>query len=647
MSGILGLLHLDGGEIHRRDLAPMASFLEKRGPEGTHLWARGPVGLGHTRLATTPEALNEFLPLAHQPSGCAITADLRLDNRDELLSALGLRRQDPDTGDAGLVLHAYLRWGIRCVEHFRGDFAFAIWDPRRHQLFCARDHLGMKPFNYHHGPGKVFAFASSPVAVVAHEGVPYAVNMSRVADALLPELEGVDTTSTFFEDVYRLPPAHALLVSPDGLRTWRYWALDPDVELYLDEEESIEAFLDAFTKAVDARLRTVGPRVSMLSGGMDSNSIVAIAKELLAGRGEPPLVTVSAISNDPRCVESNAIRTVIAQGGIDAHTIAVENLSDVMPQLIELTATQEEPFDQHMTMIRAVYLKARMSGAVSVLDGAAGDTVLAEGAVIERLLRSGHLWTAATTAYGFQRFWRRPHHGATALTKATTRVMAPEGIVLKGRSRLLRHRVDQCIRESLIDPDLAEFARVHDRLMTLGETSLTPSMRATSSVQRALSIGHPFLVVGRERYERTASATGAEPRDPFMDLRVIHCALRLPDHVLTQGGWPKALLRRSMRGTVPDAVRWRVDKEHLGWSFTRRRVAADAAGLDQSRARARARMSGIVRSAKLDLLVRPHPSTTDDDWFDDLGTVDSLLRWSEGFSSRPRRASAPDKDLVS
>ena len=126
MSGIFGLVNQDGAPANVRGLQLMAEILGRRGPEGTRMWHDGVVGMGHTLLATTPEALHERLPLEHGGSGCVITADARLDNRDDLLAALGLREQVGTIGDGEIILLAYLAWDTSCVERLLGDFAFAI-----------------------------------------------------------------------------------------------------------------------------------------------------------------------------------------------------------------------------------------------------------------------------------------------------------------------------------------------------------------------------------------------------------------------------------------------------------------------------------------------------------------------------------------
>ena len=155
MSGICGIVSLDGSTPDPAEIQAIAASLERRGPDGTHCWNGGPIALGHTLLATTPEALTEVLPLTDPQTGCTITADVRLDNREELIASLGMASETRTIGDGELILRAYLHWGEACPEQLLGDFAFAIWDPRSNQLFCARDHMGMRPLIYHHAPGTV------------------------------------------------------------------------------------------------------------------------------------------------------------------------------------------------------------------------------------------------------------------------------------------------------------------------------------------------------------------------------------------------------------------------------------------------------------------------------------------------------------
>src|SRR4029079_19246480 len=168
---------------------------------------------------------------------------------------------------------AYLRWSDACLDHLLGDFAFAIWDPRADRLFCARDHFGMRQLTYYHEPGKFLAFATEVPAVLALDETPKRINEGRIAD-FLERLQGIDQTSTFYEEIFRLPPAHCLTLDSAGLRITRYWTLRPGPQLNLASPEAYaQAFLEVFTEAVRCRLRSAGAVGSTLSGGVDSGSI--------------------------------------------------------------------------------------------------------------------------------------------------------------------------------------------------------------------------------------------------------------------------------------------------------------------------------------------------------------------------------------
>lgn len=574
MSGILGLVRLDGAPVTRFDVENMASLLVRRGPERTGLWHRGSAGLGHTLLATTPEAVHERLPLEHAPSGCVITADVRLDNREELFAALDLRGRAAEIGDTELVLAAYLAWGNACAGRLLGDFAFAIWDPREHCLFCARDPFGMKPFYYYHGPGRLFGFASEPKSILVLPDVPYRINEGRVADFLIPHLEGIDHHSTFFEDVFRLPPAHTLTVAHKGVRRQRYWTLKPGPELQLrSDEEYAEALLEVFTEAIRCRLRTAGHVGSMLSGGMDSGSIAAVAGARLAEAGRPALVTVSATSSHARdCTESRAIEAAIRMPGLSPETVSHEAIDRFDPELREAGWNLDEPFDNQSILVRVMYLAARARGVNLLLDGASGDVVLADGTFVARLIRSGRLRAAWREVLGQSRFYGQPHTPARLLAPALRTAVVPNA------ARRLRRcasgvlpsalQIRTPLRHSIIAPEFARRIALADRLQTAAR-NWPADLPASLSAERADGMMHPYVAVARERYDRVASSAAIEPRDPFLDRRLVAFCLALPGDQRLRNGWPKAILRRATAGRLPDEVRWRRGKEHLGWAFTR------------------------------------------------------------------------------
>ena len=214
MSGIGAVWRLDGAPLDPITLDGISECLAPRLADAAGTWLGGPVGLVHRALHTTPESLQEKQPLFDDEAEVAAAVDARLDNRDELIPALGLgHRVAHGIGDGELVLRAWIRWGEECPTRLLGDFAFALWYARRRLLFCARDPAGVRPLYYHLGPRTV-AVASAPGAVLAAPGVPRRVDEVRIGAFLVPGLES--RTATFHGDVLRLAPGHGLAVTPAG-----------------------------------------------------------------------------------------------------------------------------------------------------------------------------------------------------------------------------------------------------------------------------------------------------------------------------------------------------------------------------------------------------------------------------------------------
>ena len=281
MSGIVGIYHRDGAPIERGLLGALVNFLSFRGPDSNECWMDGSVGLGHTMLQTTYESLNERQPVSLD-GRFWITADARLDARAELLQELKRSGHEahPGAPDSELILRAYATWGQACVDHLRGDFSFGIWDASNKRLFCARDHFGIKPF-YYVQRGDIFLFSNTLNCLRMHPLVSGELNDAAIGDFLLFGLN-YDNATTSFRNILRLPPAHCLSVSTNGLGIKRYWKPPMDERIrYSKPEEYVENFQSLLQAAVGDRLRT--DRVGiLLSGGLDSSSVAAVAKEVSA-----------------------------------------------------------------------------------------------------------------------------------------------------------------------------------------------------------------------------------------------------------------------------------------------------------------------------------------------------------------------------
>lgn len=570
MSGITGFIALDGAPADVARISAMLETLRHRGPDRQQAWIGGHAAFGHALLATTPEALAEAQPWVHPQTGCVVVCDSRLDNRPHLLKALAIEA-DPDTiGDGALLHAAWQRWGRDCADRLRGDFAFAIWDPRRQRLFCARDPMGVRPLYLHHAPGKRIVFASSADAVLAHDDIDRSLDEGRIADALIGETEGIDATCTFFKNVQRLPPAHTLEWQDGRLHLFKYWHPLQDMPsgLPVNDAEWIEAQREQLEQAVRLRLRSNGRVGSMLSGGLDSSSVVALACRLQDQQGAPPFPAFSAINaQDPACAETAAIRVVLAATRSEGHLVDLGDIDTFAPVLLDWWQRLGEPFDGTMPLAASVFHAASRQGVRSLMDGVPADNFFTVAGYDHALVRRGH-WRAAwqvkrdyIAAFQAQ---RRP--GLRALLRLPAGLL-PQALLDVRLARQYRRDADALARDSLIDPSFAKRIDLAGRFRRYRQNMADHALlSADARVQSSLGVA--YITAGIERYSRVASHFGIEPRPPFTDRDLIAFQAHVPWHLRLQDGRPKWILRQAMRDLLPPEVAWRTGKEHLGGQFS-------------------------------------------------------------------------------
>jgi len=304
----------------------------------------------------------------------------------------------------------------------------------------------------------------------------------------------------------------------------------------------------------------------MLSGGLDSNSIAAVAATQLAEASQGPLPTLSAISSNENCSESEAIKLAIRSPLFLPVLVRHDKFMDDPAEALRMTQNCAEPFDAYSVLHRAVYGAARDRGMKVVFDGAGADLILTAGNRVSSLLRQGNVSGAVREACLESQFWGQVWQARGIFFRAAWSVVAPAW-VRRARSRLVWWIADHRMRLGRCSVS-REFARAVD----LGHRrnyvrSHLWKGRPTGAAYRAHTIGQADLVVARERYDRVASAFGIEPRDPFMDIRLITFILSLPSEHLQTDGWPKTILRRAMNTKVPAEIAWRRGKPHVGWIF--------------------------------------------------------------------------------
>jgi len=557
MSAIVGILRRDGAPLERADVVRMAEPLTAWGPDASGYWSAGSVAMGQRTLATTPEAAGYTPPTRDRDGALTLVADARIDNREELIAALGTA---PGVSDDELILAAYERWGRDCPERLLGDFAFAIWDGRSETLFCARDHMGVRPM-YYYLSERLFAFGTQIKALLRLPEVPRRLNEEMLADylALLPP----DKTSTFYTDIERLPPGYVLEATRDRVTRRSYWSLDARRELRLGSDaEYAEAFRELFTETVRCRLRGSTPVAALLSGGLDSSSIVCTARELL-DEGER-LITLSATfpsfrSPDTPVDERRYIDLVVAGGGVEANYLP----ADAASPLFEFLWRGEEPIPAAaMYMDWTIFAAAKERGVRVLLSGNDGDSVVGYGhAYLAELAWRGRWKTLLDELYALSRRYGAGRRDLIRHWVLST--LVPDGVAAAW-TRFRDNGGPIYDPRSLISADFADRTGVRQRAR---EAQREDRPTRTEREAHLRAVESSLLTLLLELFARGAGQFSIEPRYPFFDRRLVEFCLALPGDQKLHRGWDRTVMRRAMEGRLPEEIQWRREKQNLTSNF--------------------------------------------------------------------------------
>ncbi|OGR90237.1 MAG: asparagine synthase (glutamine-hydrolyzing) [Elusimicrobia bacterium RIFCSPLOWO2_01_FULL_59_12] len=281
MCGIAGIYQQNEEPVALDLLKRMTDSIAHRGPDGEGHSIQGPVGLGHRRLAIIDLSPAGRQPMADKTGHRVVTYNGEIYNFQELrkeLEALGHTFRSRT--DTEVLLYAYQQWGDSCVDHFNGMFAFAVLDQTQKKLFLARDRYGVKPLYWYFKEG-LFLFASEIKAILQHPAVRRAVHLPALNEYFT--FQNIFSDLTLFEGIHLLPPASTLTLplrknsAPEVKRYWDYQFQPAS----WSEKECEDRLYELFVNAVKRQLVSDVPIGSYLSGGMDSGSIVAVARQHL------------------------------------------------------------------------------------------------------------------------------------------------------------------------------------------------------------------------------------------------------------------------------------------------------------------------------------------------------------------------------
>ena len=545
MSAIGGTWNLDGAPVDTSFMDAMMSDVSHRGPDGRSTWSNGSVTLAHCLLITTPEAANVRQPMTMGSS--VIAFDGRLDNRKELIDQL--QPGNKDCGDSELALRAYERWGEQMPAHLIGDFAFALWDEAKEQWLCARDHTGIKIL-YYFFDGHTFIFGSEIKQLLRSPRVPRSLDVAQLS--LFLSLKVGDGEHTFFNSVKRVPAGHSLLVRRSGITSRAYWELDPTRTVQLaSREEYAERYREIFQEAVRCRLRSVGPVGCMLSGGVDSPSVYANAKQILQS-GDTSGSDLHSFSwvfpNMPVMDESKRIHQVIGETTPQNHFINGEDYWGMKPIPGHHVALDEPYTAPYEALLRATFDEARSEGVRVLLTGQGGEMATVGIDYLLDLLTRFH-WLEYRKTLSNQ-----PKRIKRIVFRRCMKQLLPDWA-----TRRLTHTEGAALPRWLNQ----EFLTGADEYEA-GQNSKTRGKRLTRE-QRATyrAVAMAGMSPWTAWAEQTGSQFGLEMRHPFWDVRLIEFLASIPPKENFEVSWSKLVLRRAMDGILPKEVSWQRGKTSL------------------------------------------------------------------------------------
>jgi len=528
MCGIAGWIDWEkdlSGE--RPVLEKMAHAIRHRGPDADGFWLSKRAALAHRRLIVIdPEG--GLQPMVYRQGDRVYT----LTYNGEIYNYLELRRLLQERGhvfktnsDTEVLLHTYLEWGEDCVHHLNGIFAFAIWDEAEQKLFLGRDHLGVKPLFYAER-GSAVLFASEIKALLAHPAVKPEVDQDGLA-----EIFGMGPMRTpgvgVYKDVKEVRAGHTVVFTREGKRITRYWELKskPHTD---DVETTAERIREILEDTVRRQLISDMPLVAMLSGGLDSSGLTAIAGKEFSREGKSlHTYSLDFVGSDRdfqedllhRDLDQPWVKRVSEHVKTEHHTIVLDADELLEHMLVPLRARDLPGIGEMETSLYLLFREMKKDATVA-LSGESADEVF-----------SGYPW------FHQEEFLNARTFPWLVSTGFISKVMSPEALEKVRPDEYVAARYEEAIAEVPALP---------------GETSLEARQREMSYlfITRFL----PFML---DRKDRTSSYVGFEVRVPFCDYRLVEYLWNVPYQVKTVDNIEKGILRRALKGYLPDDVLYR------------------------------------------------------------------------------------------
>jgi asparagine synthase (glutamine-hydrolysing) len=621
MCGICGVVSLEHGAVDRAVVEAMNESLVHRGPDSGGVYVDGPVALAARRLSIIDLAGGDQ-PIANEDGSVWVVQNGEIYNYPELRAeALARGHRLRTRCDTEIHVHLYEEHGPHYVERLRGMFAVALWDARRRRLVLARDRFGIKPL-YYRLAGRELSFASELKALLRQPGFSREIDLDALAAFL--DAGCVPAPLTIFREARKLPQGHVL--------TWSDGAADVTVERYArpapvaatevrrDPEEALAAeLLERLRDSVRAHLLSDVPVGVLLSGGIDSSALTALAAQESAGR----IHTFSIGFDEESYNELDKARLVADRFGTDHHDLVLRaDVVDLFPKVVQ---AYDEPFADDAAI--PTYLVSQLAaGRVKVaLSGDGGDELFGGYYLYAASALAPRVGWAARLARPLLQ--RLPTSTASlALEQKAKRFAAASHLPPLERHRAWKEVFSAEARAALLEPS----SRGGRDPLGLYRTRFAETVGAEPLARVLdLDVGTSLVDELLVKVDRASMAHSLEVRVPFLDPVVCELALALPSSLKVRGFQKKRLLRRAGSSLLPPEI---LSAKKQGFSlpaavWLRRELepyARDVLAPDAVRRR------GFFRPEVVTRLLDDHVSGAANNWRQ-LWTLLSFCAWHDAF----------------
>jgi len=550
MCGIVGRFNFHShGPVSAELMKGMAKLLAHRGPDGEGVYIDGSVGLGHRRLSVIDLTQAGHQPMSSRDGNVCLTFNGEIYNFRELRSLLERRgHQFQSQSDTEVILEAYLEYGVKCVEHLRGMFAFAIWDARERRLFLARDRVGKKPLYYWLDKDGI-AFASEPKSFLADSGFDPAPSLEAISHYLTYQY--VPSPWSAFQGVQKLQPGHVLIVEQETVRTEQYWKLSYQQTYRGSDEDATHEISQKLLEATKCRLISDVPLGAFLSGGMDSSMIVGLMAQLASA----PIKTFSIGFEQEKYNELPFARRVAEKFGTDHQEFVVNpEPAKIFPLL---TWHYNEPFADS-SAIPSMYLAEMTRQHVTVaLNGDGGDENLAGyDRYVATVLSHRYDQLPNFLKKGIEKTARYLPDAKESKTLSSRIKRLASGLSYSPYQRymLWMAHFDHELKTELCTKEFFEESGGDNSTEILvdafEQSNARDLMTKTLDVDVQTYLPNDLLV----KVDVATMAYGLEARSPFLDHEVMEFCASLPAAMKLRGTVKKFILKKAAKNLLPSDI---------------------------------------------------------------------------------------------